>query len=336
MRLLLVCPGRGSYGRAQLGSLPTENLSLRALDELRSALGRPTLSALDRAERFSPALHMAGEHASLLTFGATVADLDRLDPERAQIVAVAGNSMGWYTALYAAGALSLLDAARLVETLGAMQQNNVIGAQVLYPTVGEDWRPNAELQAAVDQALTLPGVYRSIHLGGTAVLGASKEALPSLLETLPRLQRGERSFPLQLPMHSAFHTPLMAGSASAAQAALQDLPWSSPRVSLVSGHAQVFRPWAHPSDVARYTLGPQITEPFDLSACLRLALGDFAPEAVLLPGPGNSLGASVAQILIACGWRGLRDRADFEEAQQSPKPPVISMDRPEQRALVAG
>lgn len=335
MRLLLVCPGRGSYGRNQLRTLQGDNLSLRALDAYRASLGRPTLRELDAAERFSPSLHLAGEHASLLTFGATVADLDALDPERAQVVAVAGNSMGWYTALYAAGALSLLDAARLVETMGAMQKGNIVGAQVLYPTVGEDWRPDPGLEAAVEAALALPGVYRSIRLGGTAVLGCTPEALPGLLAALPRLDRGERSFPAQLPMHSAFHTPLLAPSGARARVELADLPWHSPRTSLVSGHGHLFRPWSTPGALAEYTLGAQITEPFDLTLCVRAALGDFAPDAVLLPGPGNTLGAAVAQILIGCGWRGLRDRRDFEEAQRGQRPPVLSLDRPEQRALVA-
>lgn len=335
MRLLLVCPGRGSYGRAQLGTLPADNLHVQALNAVRARRGAPTLSELDAAPRFSPSLHLAGEHASLLTFACTVADLDRLDPERARVVAVAGNSMGWYTALYAAGVLDLDAAARLVETLGVMQQGNVIGAQVLYPTCGEDWRPDPALAGAVEAALARPGVYRSIYLGGTAVLGCTPEALPQLLETLPRLERGERAFPLQLPLHSAFHTPLMAETAARAQAMLADLPWSSPQRSLVDGEGRTHRPWAAPRALAAYTLGTQITEPYDLSASVRAALGEFGPDAVLLPGPGNSLGASVAQILIACGWRGLRDRADFEEAQRAARPLVISMDRPEQRALVA-
>jgi hypothetical protein len=42
------------------------------------------------------------------------------------------------------------------------------------------------------------------------------------------------------------------------------------------------------------------------------------------------LGAPVAQALIACGWRGLSDKSDFQ-ARQSDNPLLISMGMPEQR-----
>ena len=333
-RLLLLCPGRGSYGRAQIGTLPPESPTVRQLNQLRAEAGRPTLTALDATERFFPALHLAGEHASLLTFGYTLADLESLDPDKAQTVAVVGNSMGWYTALAAAGALPLLAAARLVETLGAYQEDNVIGAQVLYPTAGDDWRAHAVLTDLVEEALKLPGVYRSIRLGGMTVFGCTREGLAALNQTLPKLQRGDRSFPLQLPLHSAFHTPLMALSSARAQVDLADLPWRSPALPMVGGDGEHYGLTVSPAAIARYTLTTQVTDTFDLNLCLRAAMGEHGPDAVLLPGPGNSLGAATAQILIQLGWRGLRDRRDFEEVQASPRPLVISMDRPEQRALV--
>ncbi|MCB9793523.1 MAG: ACP S-malonyltransferase [Alphaproteobacteria bacterium] len=334
MRLLLLCPGRGSYGRAQLGSLQGPSPTLDRLDAYRASLGRPTLRELDAAERFSPRLHLAGEHASLLTFGATLADLEQLDPQKARVVAVAGNSMGWYTALCAAGALSLDAAARLVETMGAYQAGKVIGAQLLYPVTGEDWRPDQELAARVQAALAHPDVFLSIRLGGTVVLGVGREGQKHVLGTLPKLERGQNSFPLQLPLHSAFHTPLMADTSARARQELADLPFTEPTQSLVAGGGRLFRLWASPSELADYTLGSQVVDPFDLSACLSAALGEFGPDAVLLPGPGESLGSAVAQVMIRIGWRGLRDRADFMEAQKGEQPVLISMSRPDQRARV--
>jgi hypothetical protein len=46
--------------------------------------------------------------------------------------------MGFYTALHAAGALELLEAARLVETLGHYQAGRVIGGQLVYPLVDDE------------------------------------------------------------------------------------------------------------------------------------------------------------------------------------------------------
>jgi acyl transferase domain-containing protein len=356
IRALVVCPGRGSYGARELGSLrgfghgvehgpghgvglglgaPGEAGAIVAeLDALRASLGRPTVSELDAAERFSPATHLAGENASLLTFVCSAVDLAAIDRQRVRIEAVAGNSMGFYTALYASGALDLASAARLVETMGQYQAGNVIGGQVVYPLVDEDWHAQPDLTAAAHAALAIPGVYVSIWLGGSIVFGASEAARPALLAALPKIRRGEREYPLPLALHSAFHTPLMAATAERAQHDLADLPFGSPAVDLVAGDGRVHRPWADPEVLRRYTLSAQVTEPFDLSLCIATALGEVAPDALVLVGPGDTLGASIAQILIARGFRGLRDRRDFVEAQAGPAPPLLSMSRPDQRAKI--
>lgn len=335
LRALIVCPGRGSYGRAQLGSLrgAPEGL-VGALDRFRAGLGRPTISELDGAAEYAPRLHVAGEHASLLTFACTAADLAAIDAGRVEIVGVTGNSMGFYTALHAAGALDLLEAARLVETLGHYQAGRVIGGQLVYPLVGDDWRPAPALAAAVSEALRAPGVHTSIRLGGSIVLGVDEAGLAHARRILPPLERGGLRYPLQLPLHSAFHTPLMAETAARARAELADLALRSPAVTLVAGDGTVFRPWADPAAIWRYTLGPQIVEPFDLERAIATAFGELGPDAAVLPGPGDNLGGAIAQILIARGWRGLRDRRDFLEAQAGDRPIVLAMSRPEQRARV--
>ena len=340
IRGLIICPGRGSYGRAQLGSLraagPHAGPIVAALDRFRAALGRPAVSELDGAAEHAPRLHAAGEHASLLTFACTAADLAAIDRSRVEVVGVTGNSMGFYTALHAAGALELLPAARLVETLGHYQADRVIGGQLVYPLVDDDWRPAPALAAAAAAALRLPGVHVSIRLGGSIVLGADDAGLARAREVLPPVERGGVRYPLSLPLHSAFHTPLMRETAARARADLADLALRSPAITLVAGDGTVFRPWADPAAILRYTLGPQIVEPFDLERAIATAVGELGPDAIVLPGPGDNLGGAVAQILIARGWRGLRDRRDFREAQAGDRPIVVAMSRPAQRARVAG
>jgi [acyl-carrier-protein] S-malonyltransferase len=337
LRALIVCPGRGSYGRAQLGSLrgPGARELTAALDRFRADLGRPPVSELDGAPEYAPRLHAAGEHASLLTFACTAVDLTAIDRARVEIVGVTGNSMGFYTALHAAGALELLEAARLVETLGHYQTGRVIGGQLIYPLVDDDWRPSPPLAEAVAAALRHPGVHASIRLGGSIVLGADDGGLAAIREALPPLERGGVRYPLQLPLHSAFHTPLMAETSARARADLADLALRSPAITLVAGDGAVFRPWADPAAIWRYTLGPQIVEPFDLERAIATAFGELGPDAVVLPGPGDNLGGAIAQILIARRWRGLRDRRDFLEAQAGDRPLILAMSRPEQRARVA-
>ena len=335
LRALVVCPGRGSYGRDQLGSLPRDSAIISWLDDYRASLGRSTLTELDSAGRFSPRAHLAGENASLLTFASGAVDLAALDPEKVEVVAVTGNSMGWYTALYAAGALDLAGAARLIETMGAYQTGNVIGGQVLYPLVDEQWRPSPTLRLAVEAALEQPGVHLSIRLGGTAVLAGDKAAVKGLLASMPPVERAGRTFPIQLPLHSAFHTPLLSSASERALAELPDLALRSPVLPMVAGGGVGFRQWTHPADILRYTLTTQVTETYDFSAALRTALGDYGPDVVICLGPGDTMGGPVGQVMAEQGWRGIHSFQDFLAAQRSGTPPIIAMARADQRALVA-
>src|SRR5690606_36029403 len=106
---VVVCPGRGTYNKAELGYLgrhfPDAAL-LAAFDAQRPAAGQDTLAALDGAERFSLAQHTRGDNASGLIYAATLGDFLAIDRERIEVVAVTGNSMGWYSALACAGAVS--------------------------------------------------------------------------------------------------------------------------------------------------------------------------------------------------------------------------------------
>ncbi len=332
-RALLVCPGRGSYERASQGQFTARSSAATAVvdrcDNFRSSVGRTALSALDRAD-WSARAHIAGENASLLTAACSWADAADLDDSRYEVVGVVGNSMGWYTALFLAGVLTLDDAIVLVDTLGSYQENNVIGGQVLMPVCGEDWCPDADAQAVVEHAISEARaagfvVEHSIRLVGYAVLGADVGGLKFLMATLPQLTRGARTFPVQLPLHSAFHTSLMGATAEKARADLGGLQWRTPSVPVVDGRGVVFRPrWADPSAIAAWTLGAQITETFDLTTTLKTALRHTAPEVVVALGPGNALGGPLARAIVWEGWRGMRTRADFDAAQQSSEPPLLS------------
>ena len=329
--MVLLCPGRGSYGREQLGTL-ISTPSVQTADAFRAAAGRPAPSEMDRAPQYSSRLHVAGENASILTAAFTLSDRDQLGD--VEVVAVIGNSMGWYTALAVAGALSLPDGLRLVETMGQYQAGNVIGGQVLYPLCDADWRaaPSAEVDALLRDT---PHLYRSILLGGQLVLGGSQTAVATALATLPVRRIGHHDAPMQLPLHSAFHTPLLAETAARAANDLGDLNWRAPAVPLVDGRGAIFRPRSSdPAEIAAYTLGHQVIAPYDFTASVRVALREYAPDAIVLLGPGGNLGGPVAQALIAEGWRGLHSKADFVAAQER-APFVLSMARAEQRALVA-
>jgi [acyl-carrier-protein] S-malonyltransferase len=318
LRTLIVCPGRGSYDRTSLGQLRGRSGRaadvIAACDRWRESVGRTPVFALDAADAFQSRLHLAGENASLLTFACSMADLADLAPEY-RVVGVVGNSMGFYTALAASGVLSLPDAIRLVDTMGSYQEGNVIGGQLLYPVTDEQWRPEPASVAAVRRALGLG--YLSIDLGSFAVLAGDESQLLAIEAILPKVDRGTRTFPVRLPLHSAFHTPLMSSASERAISELA-LDWRSPTVPLIDGRGRVHRPaWADPAEIATYTLTTQVVDTYGFAASVRTALHHLAPDRIVVLGPGNSLGAPLAAIAVDSHWQGMLDRAAFEAASSA-------------------
>lgn len=342
-RALIVCPGRGSYARETLGYLQGRTGKaadyVDAADALRGQRGVPTVRELDALPAFSSKSHVAGENASLLTSTCSLADFGDLRPD-VRVCGVVGNSMGWYTALGVAGALPIGEAMRLVETMGAWQAGNVIGGQLMYPVTHPDWTPDPARLEHVELALQAArdaghGAWWSIRLGTFAVLGADEGGLAFLAARLVPETRGAQTFPVKLPLHSAFHTPLLADTSRRAIAALDDLPFQAPRVPLIDGRGRVFWPLhADPAELFDYTLGHQVVAPYDFAASIETALAQTGPDVVVLLGPGNPLGGAAAAALIRAGWRGMRDRADFEAVQASDTPVLVSMGVPAQRARV--
>ena len=337
-RTLIVCPGRGSYTSSTQGWIGKYGAFaqewITQADASRVARDEVPLTELDQAERFDPQAMLKGSGAAGLTFLSSACDLARLDRSSVEPVAVIGNSMGWYTALFAAGALDFEDAHRLVETMGGMQEHGS-GSQIVYPLVNDDWRPAPELERLVEEALEETGALWSIRLGGMAVLAGETAQLDALDALLPVRKLGRTSYPYRLTFHAAYHTPLMAEASRLGRERLADLQWRSPEVTLIDGAGRVARPGvSDPEEIAAYTLGHQVVEPYDFTRSLVVALRSFAPEQLLLLGPGSSLGGSVAQTLISIGWQGLSCREDFDERQRSDQPLVIALDRSEQAARV--
>ena len=96
---LVVCPGRGTYNKSELGYLARHAGAsasfLDRADAYRASLGQPTLRALDGAETFSAATHTRGDNASPLIYACSITDFMAIDRDQIDIVAVTGNSMGW-------------------------------------------------------------------------------------------------------------------------------------------------------------------------------------------------------------------------------------------------
>ncbi|WP_424830586.1 ACP S-malonyltransferase [Ruegeria sp.] len=336
---VVICPGRGTYNKPELGVLGrqfTDKALLAQFDEMRRAEGQDTLSDLDGAARYSIAKHTRGDNASALIYAATLGDFRAIDPEKVEVVAVTGNSMGWYSALACGGALTAEAGFKVVNTMGTLMQQSLIGGQLIYPFMDADWHPNpvrkADLLALVedingtDATLTL-----SIDLGGMLVLAGDDAGLSAFEETVPVVQ--ER-FPMRLANHAGFHSHLQTPVAETGRTRLGAELFRQPNLPMIDGRGQIWWPGACDTNALwDYTLGHQVTETYDFTRAISQAAREFAPDVFIVTGPGSTLGGAVAQSLILADWVGLEDKTSFQ-TRQTQDPVLISMGIEDQRIRV--
>ncbi|MCF6433485.1 ACP S-malonyltransferase [Leisingera sp. MMG026] len=339
---VLICPGRGTYNKAELGYLHRHHADKAALfagfDAKRKDAGQEEVTALDGATRFSMSKYSRGDIASPLIYASTLADAQSL-AEDIEIVAVTGNSMGWYTALAAAGALSAADGFKVVNTMGTLMQQQLIGGQLVYPFAGPDWQDNprrktglldlaAEINAREEHNLGL-----SIDLGGMLVLAGNEAGLSAFEAAVPVL---DDRFPMRLANHAAFHTALQAPVAAEGRKRLSPEMFSQPDVPLIDGRGQIWWPGATDKQALwDYTLGRQVVEAYDFTRAVQNAAYEFAPDLFIVTGPGTTLGGAVAQSLTQISWKGVVGKAGFK-ARQAEDPLLISMGDDAQRSSVSG
>ena len=156
-RAVVICPGRGTYNKEELGYLQrlhrdkTEIISL--IDDYRDSQGQVKVSELDSMDNYSMRVHTAGENASALIYACALADYQAINRDQFDIVAVTGNSMGWYIALAVAGALAPRQAIALINTMGSMMTDGLVGGQMIYPIINDHWQIDSEKQQQVMQWL---------------------------------------------------------------------------------------------------------------------------------------------------------------------------------------
>lgn len=336
---VVIFPGRGTYGKEELGYLTRHHADkmdfIAGVDQWREAQNRETVSALDNRKAYSASKHASSVNASAIIYTCALADFADIDRERYDITAVCGNSLGWYLTLAAGRALAPENAIRLVDTMGALMEEQGVGGQLVYPFVDEQWRASRTNEKAIGEALhagrTAGQAHLSIRLGGMAVLAGDDKGMAAMEKSLPE---AEGRYPFRLARHSAFHTPLLKHVSEAAFQTLGEDIFQSPDIPMIDGRGAIWSP--HASDIQtlyQYTLGTQIVETYDFSKSVEVAIKEFAPDCLILAGPGATLGAPIAQELIRWRWKGLTSKTDFS-ALQKEDPFLLAMGREDQRELV--
>jgi [acyl-carrier-protein] S-malonyltransferase len=161
----------------------------------------------------------------------------------AQAGCVAGHSLGEYSALCTAGALSLADTARLLRIRGkAMQAAVPVGQGAMAAIIGLE---QDDVTAVCADAST-DGICQiaNDNGGGQLVISGSRVAVEKASE-LAREKGAKRA--LLLPVSAPFHSELMAPAAQAMAEALAGVEVRSPVVPLVAN--VLARPISDPAEI---------------------------------------------------------------------------------------
>ena len=233
MTLALLFPGQGSQAVGMGAALADAFSSARdVFAEIDRALGQDLSGLMRNGPEDQLTLTENAQPALMAVSLAVMRVLDKefgVSVDRAAFVA--GHSLGEYSALAAAGALSLTDTARLLKLRGqAMQRAVPVGQGAMASLIG----PKTDL--ALAEAAAAAGaevgvcVVANDNNNGNVVISGEKAAVDRAIEKAKEL--GARAVPLNVS--APFHCPLMQPAADEMATALAAASLVSPVVPLVA------------------------------------------------------------------------------------------------------
>jgi [acyl-carrier-protein] S-malonyltransferase len=237
MSKAFVFPGQGSQtvgmGKALAETFPQAHAVLAEIDD---ALGQKLSSLMFEGPQDELTLTANAQPALLAVSLAAIRVLEAeagLDLTR-DASFVAGHSLGEYSALAAAGSLSVGEAAKLLRVRGlAMQKAVPAGAGAMAALLGLDYGTALAIakQAAVETGGGAICEVANDNGGGQVVVSGSNAAVHRAIE-IAKEQGARRS--VLLPVSAPFHCALMQPAADAMAAALERAAIKPPCVPLVS------------------------------------------------------------------------------------------------------
>lgn len=231
MSRAFVFPGQGAQtigmGRALAEAYPAAKAVFEEVDD---ALGESLSSLIWEGEQDRLTLTQNAQPALMATSLAAVAALKAEGVGMDAVQYVAGHSLGEYSALAAAGALSIADTARLLRTRGlAMQDAVPIGVGAMAALLGLNFKQATEAaaQASHDQVCQAANDNDPTQV----VISGHKEAVERAMEIAKGM--GARRAML-LPVSAPFHCALMEPAAHAMAEALSTVNIERPKVPLIA------------------------------------------------------------------------------------------------------
>ena len=270
-KILFVFPGQGSQYVGMGSDLVEEFPAARDVYERASEVVKYDMSELSFRDphgelnrtRFTQPALLTHEYACLEALRSVAGDV--------RPALAAGHSLGEYTALVAAGALTFEDALALVakrgELMGSLGRGGMLATTL-----------DAESAAALAER-HFCGIG-GINLPDQTVVAGDDADLEALVADLADRYPGKRA--IRLNTEGAFHTFLMVGAALEFRAVLEATPFAEPALGVLSNYTGRL----HDPDAKaiRSRLFFQLFNPVRWHACMSTALDDGVDTIVELGG----------------------------------------------------
>jgi [acyl-carrier-protein] S-malonyltransferase len=255
MSVAFVFPGQGSQAVGMGKALADAFAPARAVfAEVDAALGE----ALTKVIWEGPAETLTlTENAQPALMAVSLAAMRVLEAEAGVELAraaqfVAGHSLGEYSALAAAGALTIADTARLLRIRGrAMQKAVPVGSGAMAALLGLEFDQAVQVAAEAAQGEVCQAA--NDNGGGQVVVSGSKAAVERAVEIAKG--KGARRA-MMLPVSAPFHCALMQPAADAMAQALAAVTVKAPAVPVVAN--VLAKPISEPAEIVR-ALVAQVT-----------------------------------------------------------------------------
>ncbi|PID35822.1 MAG: [acyl-carrier-protein] S-malonyltransferase [Rhodobacterales bacterium] len=310
MTRAFVFPGQGAQAIGMGKSVAEAYPAAKAVfDEVDEALGEKLSALIWEGDKAELTLTQNAQPALMAT---SIAVFRALEAEGVTLEAasfVAGHSLGEYSALAAAGALSLADTARLLRQRGAAMQAAVpVGEGAMAALLGLDFATAAEVasEAAHDQVCQAA----NDNDPGQVVVSGHREAVERAVEIAKG--KGARRAVL-LPVSAPFHCALMQPAAEAMAEALSHVDIQRPAVPLV---ANVRAAAISDPTTIRSLLVEQVTGSVRWRESVQFMAGEGVNEIWEI-GAGKALSGMIRRIDRAVATRNMESAEEVKAAAET-------------------
>ncbi|MDJ1007544.1 MAG: ACP S-malonyltransferase [Paracoccaceae bacterium] len=310
MSRAFVFPGQGAQtigmGKALADAYPAAKAVFDEVDEalgerLSSLIWEGEIADLTLTENAQPAL-MATSLAALRALQAEGVSID-------DAAYVAGHSLGEYSALAAAGALEIADAARLLRTRGrAMQAAVPVGEGAMAAILGLSLD---EVDAVAREAAEGDVCVAANDNDPAQVVVSGETEAVARAADLAKARGAKRA--LMLPVSAPFHCSLMAPAAAAMAEALAEVEIARPAVPLV---ANVLAHDVSDPGAIRDLLVEQVTHKVRWRESVAWMADQGVTEFWEI-GAGKALSGMIRRIVAEAGTRAVGTPEDVAAAAES-------------------